>query len=398
MSQIPIAVSSGNHASLPRYELDTVVIGGGVIGLAIGRNLAMAGREVMVLEAESRIGSVTSARNSEVIHAGLYYPTGSLKAKLCVEGKKQLYAFCEERGIGHARCGKLVVAADKSELSYLEKLRQQAVANDVADCVLVDADEVRRMEPDLVAVAALHSPSTGIIDSHGLMEAYVADIEAHGGSVVTHSPVLDGRLEDDGVTLTIGGRDPAVIEARLVINSAGLDAWTISERIDGIDAATLPPRHFAKGSYFSLAGRAPSRRLVYPVPEPGGLGVHLTLDLAGQARFGPDVEWIDTLDYEVDPRRAKKFYAAIRRYWPGLKDGALQPAYSGIRPKTTGPAGGAGDFIIQGPAETGHPAYAALYGMESPGLTSSLAIAEEVKRLVLPPQALPPDIEAADIP
>ncbi len=234
------------------------------------------------------------------------------------------------------------------------------------------------MEPALFGIAALFSPSTGIVDSHGLMEAYINDIEAHGGNVVTHSPVLRGALGNDTIHLDVGGRDHIEIEARLVVNCAGLDAWAVSQHIKGLDASTIPARHLAKGSYFSLAGRAPFQRLIYPVPEPGGLGVHLTLDLAGQARFGPDVEWIDTIDYAVDPNRAEKFYSAIRRYWPALPDGALQPAYSGVRPKITGPREGPGDFVIQGPRTTGHPAYIALYGIESPGLTSSLALAQEV--------------------
>ncbi|WP_413987729.1 NAD(P)/FAD-dependent oxidoreductase [Labrys okinawensis] len=383
MSEASVENPGGSFSASSRLALDSVVIGGGVIGLAIGRALALAGREVVVLEAEAITGSIISSRNSEVIHAGLYYPTSSLKAKLCVEGKDKLYAYCEERGIAHRRCGKLVVAANEAELAYLEKLQKQAIANNVNDCILLDGDTVRRMEPDLVAAAALLSPSTGIVDSHGLMAAYVADIETHGGSVVTHSPVLGGRLEGNRMLLSVGGRDPIEIEAKLVVNSAGLDAWAVSRSIEGLDKTTIPERHLAKGSYFSLAGRAPSQRLIYPVPEPGGLGVHLTLDLAGQARFGPDVEWTKTIDYEVDPRRAEKFYAAIRRYWPGLRDGALQPAYSGVRPKITGPCGGAGDFVIHGPWQTGHPAYLSLYGIESPGLTSSLAIAEEVKRLAL---------------
>ncbi|WP_454853468.1 NAD(P)/FAD-dependent oxidoreductase [Rhizobium binxianense] len=370
-----------------RLVLDTVIVGGGVIGLAVGRALALAGREVTVLEAEAMTGSITSARNSEVIHAGLYYPTGSLKARLCVEGRQALYAFCEERGIPHRRCGKVVVAATEPEAVYLEKLMAQALANGVTDCTFLDGAELRRLEPNITGAAALLSPSTGIIDSHRLMEAYITDIESCGGAIVLHSPVLGGALEQDTVLLSVGGRDPVEVEARLVVNCAGLDAWSVSRGIDGVDPVSIPPRHIAKGSYFSFAGRAPSDRLVYPVPEPGGLGVHLTLDLAGQARFGPDVEWVETIDYDVDPRRADSFYAAIRRYWPALPDGALQPSYAGVRPKVAGPAGGAGDFIIQGPQETGHPAYLALYGIESPGLTSSLAIAARVAELAAIPAA-----------
>ncbi|MCQ1573501.1 NAD(P)/FAD-dependent oxidoreductase [Neorhizobium galegae] len=364
--------------------LDCVVIGGGVVGLAVARELAIAGREVVLLEAEPLTGSITSSRNSEVIHAGLYYPTGSLKAELCVSGKRKLYDYCRERYIPHKRCGKLVVASNEAEVAYLEKLLKQAEANGVDDCRLIDSAGLTRLEPHITGFAALVSPSTGIIDSHSMMEAYIADIEAHGGSIALNSPVLGGEFLADAVRLSIGGRDPVEIEAKLVVNAAGLSAWTISEGMIGLDRKTLPQRHYAKGCYFSLAGRAPAERLIYPVPEPGGLGVHLTLDLAGQARFGPDVEWVETIDYDIDPRRSDKFYGAIRRYWPNLPDGALQPAYSGMRPKVVGPnGGGAGDFIIQGHEMTGHPAYAALYGIESPGLTASMAIAERVKSLSL---------------
>jgi L-2-hydroxyglutarate oxidase LhgO len=365
-------------------ELDCVVIGGGVVGLAVARELTIAGREVVLLEAEPITGSVTSSRNSEVIHAGLYYPTGSLKAELCVAGKRKLYDYCMERHIPHQRCGKLVVASSEAEVAYLKKLLQQAEANGVHDCSLIDGVELARLEPQITGFAALVSPSTGIIDSHRLMESYIADIEARGGAIVLNSPVFGGELFSGAVRLSVGGRDPVEIEAKLVVNAAGLNAWAVSESILGLDRTMVPERHYAKGCYFSLAGRAPAGRLIYPVPEPGGLGVHLTLDMAGQARFGPDVEWVEAIDYDVDTRRADKFYAAIRRYWPDLADGALQPAYSGMRPKVVGPeAGGGGDFIIQGPETTGHPAYAALYGIESPGLTASMAIAERVRRLML---------------
>jgi L-2-hydroxyglutarate oxidase LhgO len=363
-------------------DLDCVIVGGGVVGLAVARQLALSGREVVVLEAEPITGSITSARNSEVIHAGLYYATGSLKAELCVTGKQRLYEYCRERNIPHRACGKLVVASSEQEVAYLEKLFVQAAANGVEDCYLIDAAELARRQPQINGFAALVSPSTGIIDSHTLMQAYITDIEANGGAIVCNSPVLAGELTVDKVRLSVGGRDPVVIEARLVVNAAGLNAWAVSETLLGLDAGSIPPRHYAKGCYFALTGRAPATQLIYPVPEPGGLGVHLTLDLAGQARFGPDVEWVETLDYDVDPGRADKFYSAIRRYWPDLPDSALQPAYSGIRPKISGPsAGGGGDFVIQGPEATGHPAYVALYGIESPGLTASLAIGQKVARL-----------------
>jgi Predicted dehydrogenase len=365
-------------------ELDCVVIGGGAVGLAIARELALAGREVVLLEAEPMIGSVTSSRNSEVIHAGLYYPTGSLKAELCVAGKNKLYDYCAARHIPHRRCGKLVVASNEAEVAYLEKLLQQAKANGVDDCHLINGKELAGIEPAIRGYAALVSPSTGIIDSHGLMEALSTDFEANDGHIILNSPVTAGSLSDGAVRLSVGGDDPVEIEARLVVNAAGLGAWSVSDAIDGLDRSTIPERHYAKGCYFSLAGRAPASRLIYPVPEPGGLGVHLTIDLAGQPRFGPDVEWVDTIDYDVDPSRADKFYAAIRRYWPDLPDGALQPAYAGMRPKIIGPdGGGGGDFIIQGPGQTGHIGYIALYGIESPGLTASLAIAERVARLAL---------------
>lgn len=364
-------------------DLDCVVIGGGVVGLAIARRLAIAGREVIVLESEPLTGSITSSRNSEVIHAGLYYATGSRKAELCVKGREALYAYCRERHVPHRQCGKLVVASSAAEVAYLEKLLKQAAANGVDDCYLIDAAELHALEPQIEGHAALVSPSTGIIDSHGLMDAYIADIEAHGGTVVVNSPVLSGELTAESLLLSVGGADPFDAKARLVINSAGLEAWSVSEDLVGLDRATIPYCAYAKGNYFSLSGKAPATRLIYPVPEPGGLGTHLTLDLAGQARFGPDVEWVDAPNYDVDPARSEKFYAAIRKYWPHLKDASLQPAYAGVRPKTVGPeGGGGGDFIIQGPDITGHQGYVALYGIESPGLTSSLAIANEVWRLI----------------
>lgn len=369
------------------YQLDCVVIGAGVVGLAIARELALAGREVMVLEAEPLIGSITSSRNSEVIHAGLYYPTGSLKAELCVSGKHSLYDYCRDRHIAHRACGKLVVASSPDEVGYLEKLLQQASSNGVDDCRLLDRRELAGLEPHIRGHAALLSPSTGIIDSHGLMAAFEADIANHGGMIVLNAPVIKGEALAGGeadIRLFVGGREPAVIDARLVVNAAGLGAWAVSQSIAGLDAGAIPERHYAKGCYFSLSGRAPATHLIYPVPEKGGLGVHLTLDLAGQGRFGPDVEWVETIDYDVDPRRADRFYAAIRRYWPDLPDGALQPAYAGMRPKLAGPdAGGGGDFMISGPAETGHPAFVALYGIESPGLTASMAIARRVRNMAI---------------
>jgi len=356
-------------------SIDCVVIGAGVVGLAVARALALEGREVVVLEAADAIGTETSSRNSEVIHAGIYYPAGSLKARFCVEGKHFLYAYCAERGIPHRRCGKMIVATRPGQDAYLDKLRAQALANGVDDLHLVDGAAARAIEPELACDAALLSPSTGIIDSHSLMLAYQGDAEAHGAMVAFLSPVLGGEVRNDGIDLRVGGAEPTTLRARLVVNAAGLGAQAVASSIAGIPAARVPPLHYAKGNYFSLAGRSPFSRLVYPVPEPGGLGVHISIDLAGQARFGPDVEWIEDIAYDVDPRRADGFYAEVRRYWPGLRDGALQPAYAGIRPKL-GPAGTpAADFVVEGPEDHGVPGLVNLFGIESPGLTASPAIA-----------------------
>jgi L-2-hydroxyglutarate oxidase LhgO len=356
-------------------SIDCVVIGAGVVGLAVARALALEGRDVVVLEAADAIGTETSSRNSEVIHAGIYYPAGSLKARFCVEGKHFLYAYCAERGIPHRRCGKMIVATRPGQDAYLDKLRAQALANGVDDLRLVDGAAARAIEPELACDAALLSPSTGIIDSHSLMLAYQGDAEAHGAVVAFLSPVLGGEVRNDGIDLRVGGAEPTTLRARLVVNAAGLGAQAVAGSIAGIPAARVPPLHYAKGNYFSLAGRSPFSRLVYPVPEPGGLGVHISIDLAGQARFGPDVEWIEDIAYDVDPRRADGFYAEVRRYWPGLRDGALQPAYSGIRPKL-GPAGTpAADFVVEGPEDHGVPGLVNLFGIESPGLTASPAIA-----------------------
>jgi len=365
-------------------SIDCVVIGAGVVGLAVARALALEGREVVVLEAADAIGTETSSRNSEVIHAGIYYPAGSLKARLCVEGKHFLYAYCSERGIPHRRCGKMIVATRPGQDAYLDKLRAQAAANGVEDLRLVDGAAARAIEPELSCDAALLSPSTGIVDSHSLMLAYQGDAEARGAVVAFLSPVLGGEVRNDGIELRVGGAEPAALRARLVVNAAGLGAQSVARSIAGIPAARVPPLHYAKGNYFSLAGRSPFSRLVYPVPEPGGLGVHISIDLAGQARFGPDVEWIDDIAYDVDPRRADGFYAEVRRYWPGLRDGALQPAYAGIRPKL-GPAGTpAADFVVEGPCDHGVPGLVNLFGIESPGLTASPAIAALVVEKLRP--------------
>lgn len=364
-------------------QVEAVVIGAGVVGLAVARALARAGHEVVVLEALDAIGTVTSARNSEVIHAGLYYSPGSLKAQWCVEGRERLYAYCAERGVQHRRCGKLVVATQPGQQAYLDKLLLQAQANGVHDAVLLAGEAARRMEPALQAIAALHSPSTGIVDSHGFMLALQGEAEDHGAMLAFESPVRGGRVTPQGIELDVGGAQPMRLRARIVVNSAGLAAPAVAARIEGLDPTQVPAAHYCKGSYFSLAGRAPFSRLIYPVPEAAGLGVHLTLDLGGQARFGPDTEWLADdapIDYRVDPRRADGFYAEIRRYWPALPDGALQPAYSGVRPKIQADGEPARDFLLQGPAEHGVPGLVNLFGIESPGLTSALAIGDAVHR------------------
>jgi L-2-hydroxyglutarate oxidase LhgO len=364
-------------------QVDTVVIGAGVVGLACARALARPGREVIVLESEGAIGTHTSSRNSEVIHAGIYYPPGSLKARLCVSGRKALYPYLAEHGVSHCRCGKLIVAAEAAQLPALDKLRAQAAANGVDDLRPLSAAEACALEPELRCAGALESPSTGIIDSHGYMLALRGDAEDRGATLAFKSPVLSGRLLEGGIALEVGGAETIRLLARRVVNSAGLFAPRLAAAIEGFPPARVPPSRYCKGNYFSLAGRSPFRRLIYPVPEKAGLGVHLTLDLAGRARFGPDVEWIEEIDYGVDPRRAKRFYDAIRSYWPGLADGALAPAYSGIRPKIQeSPEEPARDFLIQGPDVHGVSGLVNLFGIESPGLTASLAVGEHVLGLL----------------
>ncbi len=362
--------------------VECVVVGAGVIGLACARALAEAGHDVLVLEQERWVGSHTSSRNSEVIHAGLYYPTDSLKARYCVEGRKQLYDYCAGHGVAHKRVGKLVVACTEAEVAVLRKVMARAAANGVGDLEWISGNEAKGLEPELFCLAAFHSPSTGIIDSHGLMLAYETDAEAAGATIVLRAPVLGGRVERTGFTLDVGGAEPTTIACELLVNSAGLEAPLLARRLEGLPPASVPRDYYCRGVYFTLAGRAPFRRLVYPVPEAAGLGVHLTLDLAGQARFGPDTEWIDGIDYTVDPARGERFYAAIRTYWPGLGDGALQPGYAGVRPKINGPKDASADFVIQGPAEHGVEGLVNLYGIESPGITASLPLAAHVARLL----------------
>ena len=358
-------------------EVEAVVIGAGVIGLATARALALAGHEVVVLERAYTIGFETSSRNSEVIHGGLYYPAGSLKATTCVTGRERLYRYCEERGVPHARLGKLIVATDESEIPGVQKIEAAARANGVDNLEWLSVPEATRLEPELNCVAALLSPSTGIIDSHALMLAYQGEAEEAGAFVAFRSPVLGGRVRSDGFEIDVGGDEPTTIRCDVLVNAAGLYAPALARAIEGIPLDTIPPAYFCRGVYFTLLGRTPFRRLIYPVPVPGGLGVHITLDLAGQARFGPDVEWIPDVDYSVDPRRGDAFYAAVRRYWPGLRDGALQPGYAGIRPKISGPNEAAADFVVQGPEAHGVPGLVNFYGIESPGLTSSLPLADE---------------------
>jgi L-2-hydroxyglutarate oxidase LhgO len=363
-------------------KVDAVVIGAGVVGLAVARELALAGREVIVLEAEESIGNHTSSRNSEVIHAGIYYPKGSLKASLCVSGKHTLYAYCRERGIPHLNCGKVLVAAAEAEIPTVLGYIDKANANGVHDLRRISLDELRELEPAVTAVAAVYSPSTGIVDSHAVMLAMQGDLENAGGTVVFLSPVLRGAVTGDGIVLEVGGSEPMSICCSLLVNSAGLFAPQLARRIAGIPESSIPPHYFAKGHYYTMSGKCPFNRLVYPMAGAGYLGVHVTVDLGGQARFGPDIDWIDRVDYAFDDSRAPLFYQAIRQYYPALQDRALQPGYTGIRPKISGPKEPAADFLIQGPAEHGVPGLVNLYGIESPGLTASLAIGERVRALL----------------
>ncbi len=362
-------------------EIDCAVIGGGVVGLAVARALALSGREVLVLESEGAIGTGTSSRNSEVIHAGIYYPQGSLKARLCVEGKQMLYAYAAERGVPHQRCGKLIVATSPEQAGQLEAIQKKAADNGIDDLVLLTAQQAIAMEPQLHCVAALHSPSTGIVDSHALMLSLLGDLENAGGMLALKSPMARGECVDGVIVLT--AEDGTVLRCRSVVNAAGLGAPALARRFEGLPSSSVPKEYFAKGNYFTLSGRAPFSRLIYPVPEPGGLGVHLTIDLGGQAKFGPDVQWVSSPDeLVVHPSRGEGFYAEVRKYWPALPDGALIPGYAGMRPKISGPGEPAADFMIEGPASHGVPGLVNLFGIESPGLTSSLAIGSHVADLL----------------
>ena len=358
-------------------RIDCAVIGAGVVGLAVAREMAQAGREVVVLEAADAIGTGISSRNSEVVHAGMYYPTGSLKARLCVEGNRMLRTYAARSGVALAPVGKLIVATGADEERRLAALWEQGRVNGVGGLEPLSAADAQRLEPELACTAALLSADTAILDSHALMLALLADAEAAGATLALRAPVSGGRTRDEGLELAVDGAEPMLLAARTVVVAAGLGACRLA-RACGL--AGVPRDYLCKGNYFSLTGKMPFRRLVYPMPVKAGLGVHYTLDLAGRGRFGPDVQWIDAEDYTVDPQRADSFYAAIRRYWPGLEDGRLEPAYCGIRPKTQAPGEPAGDFLVHGPAEHGQPGVVALYGIESPGLTACLALARLVRR------------------
>jgi len=360
-------------------RVDCIVVGAGVVGLAVARRLAFAGLDTLALEREPIHGSHTSSRNSEVVHAGLHYRPGSLKARLCVRGREQLYRYCTERGVGHRRCGKLILATDDVERDTLQRYRETGAHNGVHDLRWRTPAEVAEIEPAVRCVAALWSPSTGIVDSHALMQALLGDLLAAGGTLACHADVIGVELGPHGhrVRVLQDGVETE-LATRFLVNAAGLDAQRLAERMDGLDPALIPPRFLAKGHYFTLQGRAPFRHLVYPVASRGGLGIHVTLDLAGSVRFGPDVEWVTAVDYSPDDRRRDSFVAAIRRYYPDLDATRLQPGYTGIRPKIAGPHDPAEDFLIQGPAAHGMHGLVNLFGIESPGLTACLAIADEV--------------------
>jgi L-2-hydroxyglutarate oxidase LhgO len=359
-------------------RVDCIVVGAGVVGLAIARRLGQAGREVVVVEAANDIGTGASSRNSEVIHAGIYYPAGSQMARHCVRGRHALYGYCRDHDIAHRRCGKLIVATSAEEADRLAAIRARAEANGVTDLALLDAAQAQAIEPALRCSAALLSPSTGIIDSHAFMLSLRGEAEDAGVAFAFNAPILQAKAAGDAMVVDIGGTAPLTLACALLLNAAGIQAPAVARTIDGMPAAKIPTAYFAKGNYFSCTHRAPFTHLIYPVPEPGGLGVHLTLDLNGQAKFGPDVEWVNGVDYSVDPGRAARFYPAIRRYWPDLPDGALIPAFAGVRPKIVPPAVASQDFMIQGPRDHRVPGLVNLFGIESPGLTSSLSIADHV--------------------
>jgi len=359
-------------------QVDCVVVGAGVVGLAVARALALSGREVIILDQAEGIGTETSSRNSEVIHAGIYYPANSLMARFCVQGRRMLYRYLQEKGLPHRNCGKLIVATNDQEDAMLAGIQKRAEANGVEGMRVLTGAEAMAMEPALRCTSALLSPTTGIIDSHAYMLALQGDAENAGAVSVFFSPAVGARVRDGGIEVEVGGADPLTLRANLLVNSGGLHACHFARHIHGLPQDRVPTEYFAKGNYFTLQGRSPFSRLIYPVPVPGGLGVHITIDLGGQARFGPDVEWIDTIDYTVDGSRADGFYDAVRKYWPDLRDGQLHPGYAGIRPKIVPKGAPAQDFVVQGPQHHGVPGLINLFGIESPGLTASMAIAEHV--------------------
>ncbi len=358
--------------------MQVLVIGAGVIGLAVARQAAQAGHEVIVAEAENAIGTGISSRNSEVIHGGMYYPTGSVRARVCVNGRRLLYAFCAAHGVAHRKCGKLIVATNEAELDKIEALAALGRANGVEGLELIGGNAARALEPELTCIGALHSAETGIIDGHGYMLALRGDLEDAGGAIAFNTPVLGARRKNGQWLVQFGGNEAGEFAFDAVVNCAGLSAQKVARAMEDYPASRVPKLVLAKGNYFSYAGKPAFTRLVYPTPMPGGLGVHVTLDLAGRMRFGPDVEWIEGENYAVDPARAEGFYERIRSYWPGLRDGTIAPDYSGIRPKLTGPGEPAADFLVEAPAQHGVPGLVQMFGIESPGLTSSLALAQEV--------------------
>ncbi|MCE4222549.1 NAD(P)/FAD-dependent oxidoreductase [Methylobacterium sp. C25] len=358
--------------------MDVLIIGAGVIGLAVGRALALRGHDVIVAEAATAFGTGVSSRSSEVIHGGMYYPAGSLRALHCVEGRRLLYAFCERHGVPHRACGKLIVATSEGERASIEAIQARGLANGVEGLRLLEGAEARRLEPNLACVAAIDSPETGIIDSHALMLALLGTIEDAGGTLALRTPVGSMRRVANRWRVDFGGPSPGTLDVDAVVNAAGLGAQTVARAIEGYSAERVPRQVLAKGRYFGCMGKPAFTRLIYPAPVEGGLGTHLTLDLAGRMRFGPDVAWIETPDYTVEPEMAAVFEASIRRYWPGLPAGRLTPDYAGIRPKLSGPGEPAADFVIDGPDEQGLPGLVQLFGIESPGLTSSLSLAEHV--------------------
>jgi len=358
--------------------MQVMVIGAGVVGLASARQAARAGHDVIVAEAADGIGTGTSSRNSEVIHAGLYYPTGSKRALHCPRSRRMLYAYCASHGIPHRKLGKLFIVTKDADIGKLEAIYKQALINGVENVTMLEAAEAKRMEPALHCVAAFHSAETGIIDSHRLMLALQGDLEDRGGAIAFNTPIERIARDGAGWRVDFGGAEPGTLLVDAVVNSAGHGAQGLARATEGYPAERVPKLVLAKGNYFGLTCRSPFSRLIYPAPVPGGLGIHITIDLAGRARFGPDVEWVDTMNFDVDPRRGESFYAAIRTYWPGLPDNSLVADYAGIRPKLTGPGAPAADFMIDGPAEHGLPGLVQLFGIESPGLTSALSLAEEV--------------------